>query len=101
MAVKSKDEIMQMISDKFKDQTDDATLELIGDISDTINGYENKIKTSGDWEKKYAENDKAWREKYKERFFSGEPIPEPEPDPETEEKKPKSFEDLFTIEKEK
>ena len=55
-----------------------------------------KSRASGDgedWKTKYEENDKEWRRKYTERFFSKGEDPEDPEDPEEEE--PKTFEDLF------
>ena len=60
-----------------------------------------------DWKKKYEENDKQWREKYRDRFFSGnedgtknpDPI-EPPTEPNTlPPDSPKTFDDLFTHKK--
>lgn len=106
MAVKSKEDILGVIKEKFKDDTSDSTLGFIEDVTDTINDLEDKAKDETDWKSKYEENDKKWREKYKERFFSGEPAPNPtktETEPETEEHvpgyredgTPMSFSDLF------
>lgn len=108
MAIKSKEDILNSIKEKFKDDTSDSTLSFIEDVSDTINDLETKAKDEADWKGKYEENDKQWREKYKERFFSGSPVKEPEPitEPETEDVPgyrkdgtPMSFEDLFKKEK--
>lgn len=99
MAVKSKEDILSVIKDKFKDDTTDSTLSFLEDVSDTINDLEQRASDSTDWHQKYEENDKEWREKYKERFFSAPVEPEPKTDPELEPKKPKTFADLFTTEK--
>ena len=34
--------------------------------------YDTKTKDSTEWKTKYEENDKAWREKYTNRFFNNE-----------------------------
>lgn len=100
--VKSKEDILAAIKEKFSDDTSDSTLSLIEDVSDTINDLQTKASNEGAWQKKYEENDKQWREKYKERFFSGSPsVPEdPDPEPEPAKKKPLRYEDLFTTGKE-
>lgn len=105
MAVKSKEDILSAIKDKFKDDTTDSTLSFIEDVSDTINDLESKASGEQNWKKKYEDNDKQWREKYKERFFSGAPAKkeEQEEEQEPEEKvpgyrddgTPMSFNDLF------
>ena len=104
MAVKTVNEIMNFIKEKTKDDTSDDTLNFIEDITDTFNDYEEKTKNGTDWKKKYEENDKQWREKYRDRFFSGneddpknpDPI-EPPTEPNTlPPESPKTFDDLFT-----
>ena len=44
MAVRSIEEIMQSIRDRFNDDTSDETLGLIEDINDTLNDYNTKTK---------------------------------------------------------
>lgn len=105
MAVKSKEDILSAIKDKFKDDTTDSTLSFIEDVSDTINDLESKASGEQNWKQKYEDNDKQWREKYKERFFSGAPAKkeeqEEEHDPEEkvpgyrDDGTPMSFNDLF------
>lgn len=96
MAVRSKDEILNVLKERFKDDDSDDTLSFIEDISDTYDNLSEQVSKSGEWQKKYEQNDKEWREKYKERFFS-KPIEEPdlETETETEQKKPMTFADLF------
>lgn len=55
--------------------TDDESLSLIEDITDTINSYEE----AEDWKSKYEENDKEWREKYRARFMEGSIAPPKKP----------------------
>lgn len=99
MAVKTKDDILNELKAKFGDDTSDETLSLIEDVSDTYDDMTNKVQESGNWKAKYEENDKAWREKYRDRFYSHiDPEPEPEPDPEPENDGPKTFDDLFKTE---
>lgn len=96
MAVKTKEEILTAIKDKFADDTSDETLAFLEDISDTITDYETKANGDGtDWKAKAQEIDNSWREKYKARFFSGNKE-EPDDEPEfIDEVKPMKFEDLF------
>lgn len=99
MAVKSKEDILNALKQTFGDDTSDETLSLIEDVSDTYDDMSSKVQESGDWKSKYEENDKAWREKYRDRFYS-KPIDEAEPETEleTEPNKPRNFEDLFKTE---
>lgn len=95
--VRTKDELLASIKDRFKDDTSDETISFIEDVSDTINDLETKASDETDWKSKYEENDKQWREKYRDRFFNsegGEPKQLDEEPP-----KPMNFEDLFTVEK--
>lgn len=99
MAVLSVEEFLNKIKDRTKDRTDDETLQFIEDATDTINSLNN---ADEDWKTKYEENDKMWREKYRDRFFSstgdsvldGNTGKENDEDDEPEIKE--SFEDLFT-----
>ena len=101
MAVRTKDELLEIIKGRIGDDTSDETISFIEDITDTLSDYEEKATNSDteDWKTKYEENDKMWREKYRERFFSKEVEKEDE-DFEEDEVKSLSYDDLFE-EKEK
>lgn len=91
MAKLSKDELIEKIRKYIGDRNDDDTIEIMEDISDSIDPSE-----ADEWKKKYEENDKMWRDKYISRFVEKK---EDEPDTPTEhdeeEKEYNSFEDLF------
>ena len=93
MGVKNKDEILEAIKTRVVDNTDDETISLLEDVSDTLTDLETRASGAEDWKTKYEENDKLWRERYTNRFFSKEPEPGPKPEPEPEVKK--TFSDLF------
>lgn len=97
MGVKNKDEILEAIKTRVGDNTDDETISLLEDISDTITDLETRASGGEDWKTKYEENDKLWRERYTNRFFSKEPAPDPKPapQPEQEPEVKKTFSDLF------
>lgn len=76
--VKTKDEILSVLKEFIGDSTDDKTITFLEDVSDTFAEYESKI--SEDWKTKYEDNDKAWRERYRARFFDGGAV-EPSPNP--------------------
>lgn len=97
MAVKSTEELMNTIREKLAEDNSDETISLIEDISDTLSDKDTKINDIGDWKTKYEENDKQWRKRYTDRFFSSDPTPDPEPEPEPESEKPKTYEDLFKV----
>lgn len=69
MAIRSRDEIMAMIRGRIGEDTSDEALSLLEDMQDTITDYETRLSDSTDWKAKYEENDTAWRNKYRERFF--------------------------------
>lgn len=92
MAVRTTEEILESIKSRVGDSTEDADLEFLEDVTDTLSDLKSKSDGQEDWKTKYEENDKQWREKYRDRFFDKKgPDPDLEPEPET----PKTFEDLF------
>lgn len=101
MAVKSRDEILEALRTKLGDQTDDDTITILEDVTDTFSDLETKAKGDGtDWKQKYEESEESWRKKYTERFYSSDPNegkPEGNSD-EPEPVAPKSFSDLFKTE---
>jgi hypothetical protein len=93
MAVKTREEILKTIRTRVGDQTDDETISFLEDVTDTLTDLETRANGDGEnWEQRYKDNDAEWRKKYKERFFSSEPVEPKEP---KQEEKPKTFEDLF------
>lgn len=99
MAVRTIDEILESVKTRVGDSTEDADIEFIEDVSDTLNDLSSKASSQEDWKAKYEENDRTWREKYKERFFSSEENEKAEiednKDIEMKDDKPKTFADLF------
>lgn len=91
MAKLSKDELTEKVRKYVGDRTDDETIELIEDISDSIDTSD-----ADEWKQKYEENDKMWRDKYISRFVgTKEDEPDTPAEHEEEEKEYNSFEDLF------
>ena len=102
MAVRTKDELLEIIKRRIGDDSSDETISFLEDITDTLSDYEEKATNSDteDWKTKYEENDKMWREKYRERFFSKEVEKEDE-DFAEDEVKAVSYDDLFEGKEEK
>lgn len=100
MAVKTRDEILEAVRSRIGDNTDDESIAFLEDITDTFTDLEEKTKGDGtDWKTKYEENDKEWRKRYTERFYSSEPETKEPESKEPEPEKPKTFSDLFTTDK--
>ena len=103
MAVKTIEEILESVRARVGEQTDDETISFLEDVSDTLTDLETKANGDGEnWKTRYEENDKEWRRRYTERFFSADPdsaLPDSksDPNPNPEPEKPKRFEDLFTV----
>ena len=66
-----KEDVLKRASDILGDRNDDEAIGFIEDLSDTIEDYDKKL--GEDWKTKFEENDKAWRERYKARFFDATP----------------------------
>lgn len=101
MAVLSKDDFMSRLQAQVGEDTSDDALAFIADMSDTFNDLESRSSGSSDeeWQNKYNELDKSWREKYKARFFEGDSTTETQsqdnPGDETEPAEEKTYADLF------
>ena len=94
MAVKTREEILAEVKARLGEQNDDETIAFLEDVTDTLSDLKSKSEGQEDWKTRYEENDKQWREKYRDRFFEKKD-PDLDPDPEPEPELPKTFEDLF------
>ena len=92
MAVRTTEEILESIKTRVGDSTEDADLEFLEDVTDTLSDLRSKLEGQEDWKTKYEENDKQWREKYRDRFFEKK---EEQEEKKEEPEAPKTFEDLF------
>lgn len=96
MAVRTTEEILESIKTRVGDSTEDADLEFLEDVTDTLSDLRSRSEDQEDWKTKYEENDKQWREKYRDRFFEKKDLDrDPDPDHDPEPEPPKTFEDLF------
>lgn len=72
MAVLKREDFFTRINEFVGDRSDDDSIKFVEDMTDTYNEMEKAAEGDGtDWEKRYKENDEAWRKKYRSRFFSG------------------------------
>lgn len=96
MAKLSKDELIEKVKKYVGDRTDDETIEIIEDISDSIDSSD-----ADEWKQKYEDNDKMWRDKYISRFVEKKEDELDTPtEHEEEEKEYNSYADLFEEEAE-
>lgn len=76
MAILSRDALFERLQTLIGDKTDDDTLTFLEDVKDTVDDYEKKGGTDTEnWKEKFAENEKMWREKYRDTFF-GKSVPD-------------------------
>lgn len=85
----SKEELIEKVKAYVGDRTDDETISLIEDISDSMEVADD----DENWKEKYEELDNQWREKYIARF--SEPSNVVEDDIKSEPVETNSYEDLF------
>lgn len=73
--VLTKEQFMERVG-RVVTGTDDESIQLIEDFTDTYNDMELRVSQYGDgegWKKKYEDNDREWRDRYTKRFFTPEP----------------------------
>ena len=91
MAKLSKDELIEKVKKYVGDRSDDETIEIIEDISYSIDSSD-----ADEWKQKYEDNDKMWRDRYISRFVEKkEDEQDTSEEHEEEENEYISFEDLF------
>lgn len=98
MAIKKKEELLSTLKERIGDDTSDEALALIEDFEDTYSDLETRVSSAGDWKSKYEENDKQWRQKYRDRFFNSSNDDDDDDEDNTRHDnsaKPKTFSDLF------
>lgn len=102
MAIRSKEELIAAINQRLGETPTDEDLALLEDVTDSFDDLTQRASGSGEWEQKYKDLDKTWREKYRARFLSGgsddddgklHDDPDDAPD-----EKPLTFESLFKTE---
>lgn len=99
MAIKTMEEILENLRDRFGDDPTEDDIAMLEDITDTFTDFEEKTSDATNWKNKYEENDKAWKKKYSDRFFSkdGDKDDDSNDSDGPEDKPMKTFDDLFTV----
>lgn len=100
MAVRTKIELLNQLNTILGENRDDNALALIEDITDTMDSHSSS--DNENWKQKYEDNDKAWRKKYSDRFFSNSDEEDDDKDSSTDpesngENSPLTFDKLFSI----
>lgn len=93
MAILTKEQLMESIKNRVGEDTSDEALAFIENVNDTIENMSSDKNT--DWKAKYEENDAAWRQKYKDRFFNSSNEVEDDDFEGEKKKKPMTYEALF------
>lgn len=96
MAVRTKDEIMELIRTRIGEDSSDDAIALIEDVNDTFDELASSASDNTNWKQKYEENDRDWRQKYRDRFFNKADNDDKDDKEEFDsEKKPVFFDELF------
>ena len=93
--VKTKEEMLVEIKAYIGDRTDDETVSLVENVTDTLSDMEK----NGNAEARVKEVEDMWRAKYMERFFDGdkeEKTTEVKEEEETDKAEEIKIEDLYT-----
>lgn len=110
MAVRTIEELTKSISDYIGDNSDDKSLALLEDVTDTLNSVSSSSsKSDEDWQKEIEsakqEVESAWRKKYRERFNApsgnnGDDGDDTSDGDDEVDDTPHTFDDLFGVEEE-
>ena len=74
MAVLNKDQFFQKLNDYIGDSNSDEDISFFEDMTDTYSSLEKAKNGDGvNWEQKCKDVDAAWRKKYRNMFFRGDP----------------------------
>lgn len=99
--IRTKDELIKAISEFIGENDVDEAIAILEDVTDTLTDFEERATGDGeDWKKKYEENDKAWRERYRARFVKSSVtdedfIEDEDANEDVDEDEIKTYEELF------
>lgn len=82
----NREEFFERLKKFTENLTDDDSLALVEDVTDTYNDLERVVKENSDtWKKKYEDTQEYWKKRYYDRFFKGDMYSNPnERTPDTE-----------------
>lgn len=102
--VLDREKLLQRISDKIGDSTTDEDISLLEDVADTYDNLRGRVDSDIDWETRYNELDRSWRQRYVDRFngkveSDDDYTEEPKDADETilEYEAPKDYDELFEL----
>lgn len=72
MAVLNREEFFNRVSERVDGDSSDEAIRFVEDMTDTYEDLEAKATggANAEWERRYNELDRAWKERYKARFFN-------------------------------
>jgi hypothetical protein len=76
MAIVPKSDLLNKFQTIVGDNTSDDVLNFLDDMKDTLDDFEKRSSVDSEWKAKYEANDKAWRERYRDRFMNGAKEPD-------------------------
>lgn len=97
MAVLSREDLMKRLNEALGEDADVSIMEDVADTYDALADHSD----ADEWERRYHENEAAWRKRYRDRFESGTPDSGPintTDDEQEDEIKVKTFDELFVNE---
>ena len=72
MPVLSRDDFFARLHERLGDDTSDASISFLEDMTDTYNELEKRSNGDGiNWEQRYHDLDESWKKRYRHRFFTG------------------------------
>ena len=97
MAVKTAVDIVKTLQTMFPENKTDEMLQVVEDITDSVNGDPTAANRIAELEAKVTETENIWRKKYMDRFSGVETPPPPNTPPQDPPapKEPETYEDLF------
>lgn len=67
MSVLDRDTFLARVRDRIGEATDDDSISFLEDMTDTYESL--TANAQEDWKSRYEENDRQWRERYRNRFM--------------------------------
>lgn len=92
MPVLTREALLSKLNTFLGENPSDDGLSLLEDLTDTYDKIASEDGVA--WKRKFEENDAAWKQRYRDRFFNSD-VQEPDTSPSVDDKKPLTYEALF------